>query len=212
MCFQQQQQQQHHHQQQYQHQPQQPQQLQQPLAVMYAPAANLQGPVTSTSDNSGSGSFMLNAYGAAGTPAVAANSGLPSPMQQQQQQTAYMLSPTALQPMLLRQQASPGAVAALSLQQQSHMGAAGAALQPHPQLVRSSAEAHMGPMVNLSLQVSSNQMAVISNQLYSIAAVSGADLTTAPVAAGLFHINITGAQNQVGTARQLITSVLSQAM
>lgn len=159
--------------------------------------------VTSTSDNSGSGSFMLASYGGSAQPGP----GMPSPIAQPQQQQAYMLSPQVMQPMFIPQLPSPQAVG-MGMQQQGAARAAG--LQ---QLGRAGGDGSMdGPMVQLSLQVTGSQFGVISNQLYSISAMSGADLSSAPVAAGLFHINITGAEAQVSAARQLITSVLSQVM
>lgn len=194
-----------------QQQQQQPQQLAPQMAVAYQSGVCLQqGPVASTSDNSGSGSFMLNPYGPpAQTPSMGGTPGMPSPVQQPQ--TAYILSPTGLQPVLMQQQASPNPVAGLPMQQQVQVVPAGG-LHTHQQLGRGSTDSSTVPMVHLSLQVSGNQMAVISNQMYSVAAMSGADLATTPVAAGLFHINITGAQSQVTAARQLITSMLSQVM
>jgi hypothetical protein len=133
---------------------------------------------------------------------------MPSPIAQHQQQ-AYILSLQVMQPMFIPQLPSPqgvgmgmqgGAGAAAGLQhpqQQQHMG-------------RTTDEGSMeGPMVQLSLQVTGTQFGIISNQLYNISAMSRADLTSAPVAAGLFHINIMGTQAQVTTARQLITSLLS---
>lgn len=179
-----------------------PQQQQQAAALQQqAVGLQQQHPVASTSDNSGSGSYhLLNQYGA---PAQAANPGMPSPIQQRGQQQ-YILSPQVLPPMLIQQQQpGPGAVA-LGMQQQAQVG---------QDLSRGTAEGGMGgAMVHLSLQVTGSQFALVSNQLYNIAAMSGADLTSAPVAAGLFHINITGAQSQVTGARQLITSLLSQVL
>lgn len=159
-----------------------------------------QQPMASTSDNSGSGSYMLHPYGVS---AQAGAAGMPSPIQQRQQQ-AYMLSPQMMQqPMLIQQQPSPSAVG-LGLQQQGQVA---------QQLNTNPADGSMGgPMVHLSLQVTASQFAVVSNQLYNISAMSGADLTSAPVAAGLFHINVTGAQSQVTAARQLITSLLTQVL
>jgi hypothetical protein len=201
------------------------QQYGQPLQMMYQQHPGLQqqqpqqqrqqqqqaqGLVASTSDNSGSGNFMLASYGAHAGAVGSATPGMPSPIAQHQQQ-AYILSPQAMQPMFIPQLPSPqgvgmgvqgGAGAAAGLQhpqqqQQQHMG-------------RTTDEGSMeGPMVQLSLQVTGTQFGIISNQLYNISTMSRADLTSAPVAAGLFHINITGTQAQVTTARQLITSLLS---
>jgi hypothetical protein len=160
-------------------------------------AAGLQQqPVACTSDNSGSGSYLLHPYS---VPAQAGGAGMPSIQQRQQQ--AYMLSPQVMQPMLIQQQPSPSAVG-LGMQQQGQVA---------QQLSRNPPDSSMvGPMVHLSLQVTASQFAVVSNQLYNISAMSGDDLTSAPVAAGLFHINVTGAQSQVTAARQLITSLLTQ--
>jgi hypothetical protein len=197
-------------QQQMQQQQLQQQQMQQhspAMGVMYTPInmqqqqalAMQQQP--SNSDNSGSGSFMVKPFAAQQQPGgVAAAAGMPSPVQPHQQQAAYLLSQQALQPtMLMHGQPSPGAVAGLGLQQQAQLHAQ----QPMSDMTMG------GPMVNLSLQVTSSQFSVVSNQLYNISAMSGASLSSAPVAAGLFHINITGAQSQVSAARQLITSLLS---
>lgn len=195
------------------------QQLQQQspaMSVMYAPMnmqqqqalAMQQQP--SNSDNSGSGSYLVKPFVGQQQPGgVAAAAGMPAPGQPHQQQTAYLLSQQAMQPgmqpgmqqgMLMNGQPSAGGVAGLGLPQQAQMH------QQQPGDVGMG-----GPMVHLSLQVTSSQFSVVSNQLFNISAMSGASLTSAPVAAGLFHINITGAQSQVSAARQLITSLLTPA-
>lgn len=156
-----------------------------------------QQPVVSTSDNSGSGSHLLNPY------AGQAQGGMPSPIQQHVQQQGYVLSPQVLQPMLVQQQPSRSA-AGLGMQQQAQVQQQ---LSPHPGVGSMG-----GAMVHLSLQVSGNQFATVNNSLYSVSAMSGADLTSVPVAAGLFQINITGAQAQVNAARQLMTSLLTQVL
>lgn len=170
-----------------------------PVVYQAGPQQQQQQPVVvSTSDNSGSGSYLLNPY------AGQAQSGMPSPIQQHVQQQGYVLSPQVLQPMLVQQQPSRSA-AGLGMQQQAQVRQQ---LSPHPGVGSSMG----GAMVHLSLQVSGNQFATVNNSLYSVSAMSGADLTSAPVAAGLFQINITGAQAQVNTARQLITSLLTQVL
>lgn len=144
---------------------------------------------------------------------------MPSPIQPQPPQPAYMLSPRQpvvqpMQPMMMQQQQpSPSAMAGLAgMQQQALAMGPAAALGPTPQQLqqgRTSAESSLGPMVQLSLQVTGSQLAVVQQQMYSIQAMSGAEISMVPVAAGLFHLIVTGAQTQVTTARQLITSVLS---
>jgi hypothetical protein len=180
---------------------QQQQQYGQAMPMVYQAGVQQQQqqPVACTSDNSSSGSYLLHPYSVS---AQAGGAGMPSPVQQRQQQ-AYMLSPQVMQPILIQQQPSPGAVG-LGLQQQGQVA---------QQLNTNPADCSMGgPMVHLSMQVTASQFAVVSNQLYNISAMSGADLTSAPVATGLFHINVTGAQSQVTAARQLITSILTQVL
>jgi hypothetical protein len=132
---------------------------------------------------------------------------MPSPIQQHVQQQGYVLSPQVLQPMLVQQQPARGAAGLASMQQQQHAAQVQQQLSPHQGMGGMG-----GAMVHLSLQVTGNQFATVNNSLYSVSAMSGADLTSVPVAAGLFQINITGAQAQANRARQLLTSLLTQVL
>lgn len=186
-----------------QHQQPQQQYAQAMPAVVYqtCPQQQQQQPVVSTSDNSGSGSYLLNPFGGP------AQGGMSSPIQQHVQQQGYVLSPQVLQPMLVQQQPAQGAAGLASMQQQQHAAQVQQQLGPHPGMGGMG-----GAIVHLSLQVTGNQFATVSNSLYSVSAMSGANLASAPVAAGLFQINITGAQAQVNRARQLLTSLLTQVL
>jgi hypothetical protein len=68
----------------------------------------------------------------------------------------------------------------------------------------------MGPIVQMSMQLTTMQMRVLTPQLYNIASMSGAEISTVPVAGGVYYVSVTGAQSQVESARQLVGSVLSQ--
>jgi hypothetical protein len=221
------------------HHPQQQQYAQQ--AVMYHHSAPVlqqsmpvqtNTPMTVNSDNSGSDSYLLQPYGVA--VAQASMSG-PSivPLQQQQQQmqqmqqmqpTYYMapsgqlMSPSAPAGLTVLQAAGQGTEQSphQQQQQQQHRQHQQHHHQQQAFMAASAgrmvgAEPGMGPMVQLSLQVMAQQLSVLSGQLYSVGAMSGADIVTVPAAAGVFHISLTGAQSQVSTARSLITSLLSQA-
>jgi hypothetical protein len=68
----------------------------------------------------------------------------------------------------------------------------------------------MGPVVQMSMQLTTMQMGVLTPQLYNIVSMSGADISTVPVAGGVYYLSLTGAQSQVESARQWVGSVLSQ--
>lgn len=62
----------------------------------------------------------------------------------------------------------------------------------------------------VSIPLNQNQLATVNQHLYSVQAMSGAQLHVSPGAPGLFHLVISGVKQQVETARNLLTSVLGQ--
>lgn len=66
------------------------------------------------------------------------------------------------------------------------------------------------PLVQVGLQLSGLQAGALSGHLYSVAAMSGCDVSTVPAGAGVFVLHLTGSQAQVDAARQLVSSLLAQ--
>jgi hypothetical protein len=66
-----------------------------------------------------------------------------------------------------------------------------------------------GPAVTLSLQLSNQQVATISEHLYSVQAISGAGVSTTPMAAGLTSLLVSGSEAQVEHAKQMVLELLS---
>jgi hypothetical protein len=75
---------------------------------------------------------------------------------------------------------------------------------------------HMSPtsdplgQVTRSLQLSSQHIQVVSNHLYSIQAMSSAQVRVAPGGPDAFFLMISGTEQQVESAEALITTVLNQ--
>jgi hypothetical protein len=139
------------------------------------------------------------------SPAVAAGTAMlaqqlqqqqPPPQQQQQQ---YFIAQQQQQPAYGRA-ASAGGVVRAQGGPASTGGAAAAA----------AAGSGMGPVVQMSMQLTTMQMGVLTPQLFNIASMSGADISTVPVAGGVYYVSLTGAQSHVESARQLVGSVLAQ--
>ena len=64
--------------------------------------------------------------------------------------------------------------------------------------------------VTRSLQLSSGHIQVVSNHLYSIQAMSSAQVRVAPGGPDAFFLMISGTEQQVESAEALITTVLNQ--
>jgi hypothetical protein len=65
-----------------------------------------------------------------------------------------------------------------------------------------------GPVVAVQIPVGAGQMAAMTEHIYSIQMMSGADVTSQAVGPGLFYILIQGARPQVDVAHQMLASVL----
>jgi hypothetical protein len=175
--------------------------------------------VAAPSFDSSSSNVLLPAAGQF-SPAVAAGTAmlatqpqqqvqLRSPaQQQQQQQQQYFIATPAMQQQQQQAAAAYGRAASAGEMQVRTQQAAG------PSSVggaaAAAAGAGMGPVVQMSMQLTTMQMGVLTPQLYNIASMSGADISTVPVAGGVYYLSLTGAQSQVESARQLVGSVLSQ--
>lgn len=85
-------------------------------------------------------------------------------------------------------------------------GASGNGDQGGAVLVGSAPDRSGGMAVRIPL--SSNQMAVMTQHVFSIQAMSGADVTSQAVAPGVFCLLVSGGKTQVEMANQLVSSVL----
>lgn len=63
--------------------------------------------------------------------------------------------------------------------------------------------------VAASVPVSQQQMGIVNQYLFSVQAMSGAQLSITPGAPGLFHLVVTGNVVQVDNARNLLGSLLN---
>ncbi|WIA44418.1 hypothetical protein OEZ86_007184 [Tetradesmus obliquus] len=119
--------------------------------------------------------------------------------QQPQQQQQYFIQQQQQQQPALRAASAGGVVRGTA---SSPGGAAAAAA--------AAAAAGIGPVVQMSMQLTAMQMGVLTPQLFNIASMSGADISTVPVNGGVYYVSLTGAQSHVESARQLVGSVLAQ--
>jgi hypothetical protein len=90
---------------------------------------------------------------------------------------------------------------------QPQVMASGASLMYQP--VGMSAAAQQS--VSLNLQLLNQQMAVVGEHLYNVQTMSGAQISTAPMASGLTSVMVVGSEQQVEHAKQLIQGLLSQS-
>jgi transcription initiation factor TFIID subunit TAF12 len=123
-------------------------------------------------------------------------------MQQQQQQQRIALSQG---PQQQQQQQQPQQQPQQYILAQPMVAAA-----QQPMMTLPPATASCGPLMQMGLQLTPNQMTMLSPQLYSIVSMSGTDISTVPAANGMFLLNISGFQSQVDNARGLVMSLLSQ--
>lgn len=65
--------------------------------------------------------------------------------------------------------------------------------------------------ITLSMQLSAQQIQLVNNHLYSIQTMSSAQVRVAPGAPGLFYLMISGSEQQVESAKTLISAVLGQS-
>mmetsp|Transcript_31833 Transcript_31833/g.70722 ORF Transcript_31833/g.70722 Transcript_31833/m.70722 type:complete len:496 (-) Transcript_31833:2249-3736(-) len=63
----------------------------------------------------------------------------------------------------------------------------------------------------ISIPINQQQLANVNNHLYSVQAMSGAQINISPGAPGLFHLVISGNKGQVETAKNLLSTVLGGA-
>eukprot|EP00879_Flechtneria_rotunda_P003486 GHRR01003715.1.p1 GENE.GHRR01003715.1~~GHRR01003715.1.p1 ORF type:complete len:499 (+),score=190.43 GHRR01003715.1:1683-3179(+) len=147
--------------------------------------------------NSAPNIMLTNSYHSGSIPQPAMQlqgSLLHQQMQQQQQiQQQQQQSPQYMFNSQLAQQQPQVVATGVQLESQSSAGLSGVA---------------SGPTVQMSLQLTAAQWNAVSSQLYNIANMSGASISTTPAAGGLFRVSITGAQTQVIAARQLLSTVL----
>jgi hypothetical protein len=68
----------------------------------------------------------------------------------------------------------------------------------------------MEQAVTLSMQLTNNQMAQVSNHLFTIQTMTAAQIRSAPCAPGMSYLMITGSEGQVEQAKHMVSTVLSQ--
>lgn len=64
--------------------------------------------------------------------------------------------------------------------------------------------------ITLTMTLMASQMTAVTNHIYSIQTMSGAEVSSQAVAPGLFYLTLTGSQMQVESAKNLVGAVLSQ--
>ena len=63
----------------------------------------------------------------------------------------------------------------------------------------------------ISIVLNQSQLASVNAHMYSVHAMSGAQLNVTPGAPGLFHLVVGGSPSQVETAKSLLSSVMNLA-
>jgi hypothetical protein len=187
--------------------------------------SSLLGGVTTTSDSTGAAGLQLYLPHPAGVEhsplslpdQYSQSAGLLMLQQQQQaqqqsQQQHYLYE---MLPHHVQQQQQQGPTTTTTALQAA--GAGGGFLplvqhqQQHQQQQPGPPHAVGGTMVQMSLELSGQHAITVGPpQLLSIGAITGADVTTAPLSGGGWHVTLRGTQDQVATARQLLGSLLSQ--
>lgn len=99
-----------------------------------------------------------------------------------------------------RDAAAAAAAAVTRQQQQQHSSQSLSHAQQRPQ-----------QQIAQSMTLNQNQLTMLNTHLFSVQAVSGAQLHISPGAPGLFNLVVSGSKSQVETAKGLILTVLGHA-